>query len=247
MLIFGPHRCRCCAATPPADGRALATQQRDRSIVNECDHRQKHPATPPAAHMGGSATKLNVLVCGLDGAGKTTMLYHMRLKEARKDFKPTTGLAPPWKLLACPAAAIPLTQAVRARPAARAGFNYEVVPYIYKKKRYDLHMWDLAGEKKVRRAASAHRRCAAAPHDARPEQLRALWSNFYNNMYVDALVFVIDGNNRSKMPEGACTARPRAMLCASHSCRAHSAQRVPALGERDGAAGGIHCGAGECA
>ena len=42
--------------------------------------------------MGNSAKKLNVLVVGLDGAGKTTMLYHMRLKEVR-EFKPTNGAA----------------------------------------------------------------------------------------------------------------------------------------------------------
>lgn len=42
--------------------------------------------------MGNSARKINVVVVGLELSGKTTMLYHMRLKEARTDFKPTNGV-----------------------------------------------------------------------------------------------------------------------------------------------------------
>jgi GTPase SAR1 family protein len=69
--------------------------------------------------MGLSSTKLNCLVLGLEGVGKTTILYGMRLEETNKTFKETVG------------------------------FNYEVINQVYKGKRFELHMWDLAGKKEV--------------------------------------------------------------------------------------------------
>ena len=69
--------------------------------------------------MGLSSTKLNCLVLGLDGVGKTTILYGMRLEETNKTFKETVG------------------------------FNYEIINQVYKGKRFELHMWDLAGKKEV--------------------------------------------------------------------------------------------------
>ena len=54
--------------------------------------------------MGLSSTKLNCLVLGLDGVGKTTILYGMRLEETNKTFKETVG------------------------------FNYEIINQVYKGK-----------------------------------------------------------------------------------------------------------------
>ena len=58
---------------------------------------------------------------GLDGAGKTTMLYHLRLREPEKKFSATNG------------------------------YNHEIVQRIYDRKRFDFHMWDLSGKPELRR------------------------------------------------------------------------------------------------
>lgn len=60
------------------------------------------------------------MLCGLDGCGKTTILYRLRLKEVNKNFKETKG------------------------------FNYEIVKQEFQGSSYELHIWDLAGKKELR-------------------------------------------------------------------------------------------------
>ena len=99
--------------------------------------------------MGMSATKLNCLLLGLDGVGKTTILYGMRLEEVNKTFKETIG------------------------------FNYETINKVFASKKFELHMWDLAGKK----------------------ELRSLWPHYYNNMHVQVCIFVVNPNRRDQLPE----------------------------------------------
>lgn len=49
----------------------------------------------------------------------------------------------------------------------------------FKKKRFDFHIWDLAGAK----------------------QLRSLWQYFYSNMTVDVLLYVVNANERGRFKE----------------------------------------------
>ena len=64
---------------------------------------------------------LKTLVLGLDGAGKTQLLYKMRLKNAQAEFQPTKG------------------------------FNYEQVSQRFGGIRYNLELWDLAGRAELRK------------------------------------------------------------------------------------------------
>ena len=43
------------------------------------------------AGLSAHSKRLNVLMVGLSGSGKTTILYNWRLQEVQKDFKPTDG------------------------------------------------------------------------------------------------------------------------------------------------------------
>ena len=71
--------------------------------------------------MGARTSKVNVLMVGLDNAGKTTLLYHLRLRDAETGFTETNG------------------------------YNHEVVQRIYDRKRFDFNIWDLAGKPTLRR------------------------------------------------------------------------------------------------
>ena len=62
---------------------------------------------------------LNVLLIGPSAAGKTTILYTLRLQEVNKNFKSTTG------------------------------FNYEIIKCPYKKFRFVLNVWDLSGKEEL--------------------------------------------------------------------------------------------------
>tara|TARA_B100001250_G_C19359596_1_gene597048 strand:- start:35 stop:610 length:576 start_codon:yes stop_codon:yes gene_type:complete len=62
---------------------------------------------------------LNVLLIGPSSAGKTTILYTLRLQEVNKNFKSTTG------------------------------FNYEIIKCPYKKFRFVLNVWDLSGKEEL--------------------------------------------------------------------------------------------------
>lgn len=69
--------------------------------------------------MGASSTKLNVLIVGLSGTGKTTILYNWKLSTVQKNFTPTDG------------------------------YNHEVIEQFYLRKRYELYAWDLAGKEEL--------------------------------------------------------------------------------------------------
>lgn len=152
-----------------------------------------HGQVAPLAAMGGSASKLNVVICGLDNSGKTTMLYHMRLKEPRRDFKPTNGeMVGMGALGAC-----------CSRPWARIQLRGGAV-HLQEEALRSSHVGSCGGEAgalvwRVERSP----RLARTPHAPPALQLRPLWPNFYNNMAVDAVFFVIDAHDRTKMPEGA--------------------------------------------
>ena len=67
-----------------------------------------------------SRVKANVLLMGLDGAGKTQLLYKLRLKRSNAAFQPTNA------------------------------FNYEIVRQAYMGRKFILQMWDLAGRAELR-------------------------------------------------------------------------------------------------
>ena len=83
-----------------------------------------------------------ILMVGLDGAGKTTILYRFKLGEVVTTI-PTTG------------------------------FNVESVDY----KSFALTMWDVGGQDKI----------------------RPFWRHYYQN--TQAVVFVVDSNDRDRVPE----------------------------------------------
>lgn len=92
-----------------------------------------------------------VLMVGLDQAGKTKILYTLKLGEVTDDrfrevnFDPTVA------------------------------FNFEIVPWVYKKIRFNLKIWDLAGR---------------AP-------LRPMWKHFYETP-PDVLMFVVDDSDEGR-------------------------------------------------
>jgi len=92
-----------------------------------------------------------VLMVGLDEAGKTKILYTLKLGEVTDEkfrevnFDPTVA------------------------------FNFEVVPWTYKKVHFNLKIWDLAGR--------AH--------------LRPMWRHFYETA-PDVLIFVVDDSDKGR-------------------------------------------------
>lgn len=89
-----------------------------------------------------AAREASILMLGLDSAGKTTVLYQIRLNENVNSI-PTIG------------------------------FNVETVQY----KNIKFHMWDVGGQ----------------------DKLRGLWRYYFDN--VDAVIFVVDANDRARLEE----------------------------------------------
>lgn len=87
-------------------------------------------------------TKAHVLMVGLDAAGKTTILYRLKLGEI---------------VIAIPT----------------IGFNVETIKY----KNVLFTVWDVGGQ----------------------EGIRSLWRNYFKN--INALIFVIDSNDRKRVAE----------------------------------------------
>ena len=88
---------------------------------------------------------------GLDDAGKTKILYTLKLGEVTDDKFREVNFD------------------------ATVAFNFEVVPWVYKKVRFNLKIWDLAGR----------------PH------LRPMWKHFYGTP-PDVLLFVVDDSERGR-------------------------------------------------
>jgi small GTP-binding protein len=104
--------------------------------------------------MGGNNSKVvkyKVLLLGLDGAGKTTLLYKLRLKNANADFFATNA------------------------------FNHEIITQEYNHVKYELHTWDLAGRKELRRC----------------------WKYFYNSMQIDIMIYVVSAKESHRLRESA--------------------------------------------
>ena len=96
--------------------------------------------------FGGGNKQVRLLMLGLDAAGKTTILYKMKLNEVINTIPPI-------------------------------GFNVETFQY----KKIEFNCWDIGGQFK----------------------LRNLWSHYFEN--IDALVYVVDSNDRDRIEENAET------------------------------------------
>mmetsp|Transcript_166 Transcript_166/g.285 ORF Transcript_166/g.285 Transcript_166/m.285 type:complete len:181 (+) Transcript_166:52-594(+) len=88
--------------------------------------------------------KARIVLVGLDAAGKTTLLYKLKLDEE--------------------VATIPTI-----------GFNVESLEY----KNVTFTMWDIGGQ----------------------DRIRKLWRHYYQG--TDAIIFVVDANDRERIPEAA--------------------------------------------
>ena len=75
----------------------------------------------PMGLFKSKPVSLKTLVLGLDGAGKTQLVYKMRLKNVQAEFQPTKG------------------------------FNYEQVSQRFGGVQYNLELWDLAGRGELRK------------------------------------------------------------------------------------------------
>ena len=69
--------------------------------------------------MGGKICKKNILLVGPASSGKTSLLYHLKLRQFIPDFNSTDA------------------------------FNYEVIMRPKDGFRYDLHTWDLSGKEEL--------------------------------------------------------------------------------------------------
>lgn len=71
----------------------------------------------PTASMGAKVTTRNVVLCGLDGAGKTQLLYTLKLNDDPGSFEPTRAL------------------------------NYERISVVksHVSMRFEVNLWDLPG------------------------------------------------------------------------------------------------------
>jgi len=70
--------------------------------------------------FGNGSKKISIVLVGLDGSGKTTILFNLRLREATNKFKSSEG------------------------------FNFEKLDLKYQKAKYEMRLWDLAGSRSLR-------------------------------------------------------------------------------------------------
>ena len=159
-----------------------------------------------------SKKDIRILMVGLDAAGKTTILYKLKLGENVTTI-PTIGFnvetvrdffhrRPP------PAQLPPARRAVAAQarrgpphplPAMRAPLPFHVqVEY----KNISFTVWDVGGQDKI----------------------RPLWRHYYQN--TQGIIFVVDSNDRDRIPEGACARRRRGR-------RRRARRRAPPLARGD--------------
>ena len=101
--------------------------------------------------------EMRILMVGLDAAGKTTILYKLKLGEIVTTI-PTIGASP-----------LPRRRRASADRSRRAGFNVETVEY----KNISFTVWDVGGQDKIR---PLWRHCALTCLLCQPAQRRSFCS-----------------------------------------------------------------------
>ena len=118
----------------------------------------------------GNTIERKIMFVGLSGAGSTQLLYSLKLlRSPDVSFKPSNGT---WVVIST------RLQCAFDEFSSSAGFNYEAIDCLDNDtttKRYKLHIFDLPGN----------------------EDLRCVWENFYNNMNVDVLAYIVDASDHS--------------------------------------------------
>ncbi|KAG8421355.1 Arf GTPase arf1 [Metarhizium acridum] len=127
--------------------------------------------------------EMRILMVGLDAAGKTTILYKLKLGEIVTTI-PTIGKVPPTTL----GPVLPITllrcscllasrraplHTVMLTPPLFSGFNVETVEY----KNIQFTVWDVGGQDKI----------------------RPLWRHYFQN--TQGIIFVVDSNDRDRVVE----------------------------------------------
>ena len=115
-----------------------------------------------------------ILMVGLDAAGKTTILYKLRLGEVVSTI-PTIGMCT--NTMSFISRHHPLSPYCYTKVIyvpRHSGFNVETVQY----KNINFTVWDVGGQEKI----------------------RPLWRYYYSN--VDGIIFVVDSNDVDRMDDG---------------------------------------------
>ncbi|KAG7390595.1 Auxin response factor 2A [Phytophthora pseudosyringae] len=120
--------------------------------------------------------EMRILMVGLDAAGKTTILYKLKLGEVVTTIPTIGSLAssPPIYFLSiylCPADTSLTGSAAVCASCLLPGFNVETVEY----KNISFTVWDVGGQDKI----------------------RPLWRHYYQN--TQGLIFVVDSNDRDRV------------------------------------------------
>ncbi|KAA0061085.1 ADP-ribosylation factor 2-like [Cucumis melo var. makuwa] len=118
--------------------------------------------------------EMRILMVGLDAAGKTTILYKLKLGEIVTTI-PTIGIIPPFLSFFVYNSVFTLLNRLRShsRGATRLRFNVETVEY----KNISFTVWDVGGQDKI----------------------RPLWRHYFQN--TQGLIFVVDSNDRDRVVE----------------------------------------------
>ena len=133
--------------------------------------------------------EMRILMVGLDAAGKTTILYKLKLGEIVTTI-PTIGMSTRKSSSVAIKPACRIRQAGhmgllgkiphcrrkitdRILPPGRAGFNVETVEY----KNIQFTVWDVGGQDKI----------------------RPLWRHYFQN--TQGIIFVVDSNDRDRIVE----------------------------------------------
>lgn len=119
---------------------------------------------------------------GLDAAGKTTILYKLKLGEIVTTI-PTIGE----QLLRDSA-----LNSTSEQLFLHAGFNVETVEY----KNISFTVWDVGGQDKVGQGRFA---LNASLSQSLSTQIRPLWRHYFQN--TQGLIFVVDSNDRDRVGE----------------------------------------------
>jgi ADP-ribosylation factor protein 1 len=124
--------------------------------------------------------EMRILMVGLDAAGKTTILYKLKLGEIVTTI-PTIGKDPPLLLSDAnhpfPPERVALLRTPFYRPTtvltSLVGFNVETVEY----RNISFTVWDVGGQDKI----------------------RPLWRHYFQN--TQGIIFVVDSNDRDRITE----------------------------------------------